>query len=59
MTYVINQRCKCMVAIVETERSNGMKLNIEISDKYDETSISIHAKEWTKELEELVKKLEQ
>ncbi|WP_113928023.1 LytTR family DNA-binding domain-containing protein [Bacillus sp. P14.5] len=35
-----------------------MKVNIEIHDKYDETLITIHAKEWSKELEELVKKLE-
>lgn len=35
-----------------------MKINIDIHQKYDETSVTIHAKEWTKELEELVKKLD-
>ncbi|MFD2630518.1 LytTR family DNA-binding domain-containing protein [Oceanobacillus kapialis] len=30
-----------------------MKLNIEIDDKYEETSVTIQAKEWTEELEEI------
>ncbi|WP_338470730.1 LytTR family DNA-binding domain-containing protein [Niallia sp. XMNu-256] len=36
-----------------------MKVNIDLNEKYDETSVTIHAKEWTKELEELVRKLGQ
>jgi DNA-binding LytR/AlgR family response regulator len=36
-----------------------MRVNIEINEKYEDTLITIQAKEWTKELEELVKKLEQ
>ena len=35
-----------------------MKVNIDLNPKYDETSVTIHAKEWTKELEDLVRKLE-
>jgi DNA-binding LytR/AlgR family response regulator len=35
-----------------------MKVNIDLNKKYDEISITIHAKEWTKELEELVKKID-
>ncbi|MEK3937619.1 LytTR family DNA-binding domain-containing protein [Sporosarcina sp. FSL W7-1349] len=35
-----------------------MKVNIDLNPKYDETSVTIHAKEWTRELEELVKKLD-
>ncbi|NEU30731.1 LytTR family transcriptional regulator [bacterium LRH843] len=36
-----------------------MKVNIDLNQQYDETSVTIHAREWTKELEELVKKLDQ
>lgn len=32
-----------------------MKINIEIDDQYDETSITIQTNEWTEELEEIVK----
>lgn len=32
----------------------GMKVNIDIDDKHSETSITIQAKEWTKELDEIV-----
>jgi len=35
-----------------------MRVNIDINEKYDETLVTIHAKEWTKELEDLVRKLE-
>ncbi|MBD8070669.1 LytTR family DNA-binding domain-containing protein [Bacillus sp. PS06] len=35
-----------------------MKLNIDINEKYTETYITIQAKEWTVELEEIVRKLE-
>lgn len=35
-----------------------MKVNIDLNEKYNETSVTIHAKKWTKELEELIKKLE-
>ena len=34
-----------------------MKVNIDINQKYEETYITIQAKEWTEELEEIVKKL--
>lgn len=36
-----------------------MKLNIDINEKYEETYVTIHAKIWTKEVEDLVKKLNQ
>ncbi|WP_085991263.1 LytTR family DNA-binding domain-containing protein [Oceanobacillus senegalensis] len=36
-----------------------MKLNIDIDSKYKETYVTIQAKEWTKEVEELVQKLNQ
>ncbi|MBY7142168.1 LytTR family transcriptional regulator [Virgibacillus sp. NKC19-3] len=32
-----------------------MKVNIDIDDTYEETSVTIQAKEWTEELEEIVK----
>ena len=32
----------------------GMKVNIDIDDQYEATSITIQAKEWTDELEEIV-----
>lgn len=32
-----------------------MKINIEIDDQFDETSITIQTNEWTEELEEIVK----
>ncbi|UJL46838.1 LytTR family transcriptional regulator [Virgibacillus sp. NKC19-16] len=32
-----------------------MKINIDIDDKYEETSVTIQAREWTEELEEIVK----
>lgn len=32
-----------------------MKVNIEIDDKHEETSVTIQAKEWTEELEEILK----
>lgn len=32
-----------------------MKVNIDIDDKHEETSVTIQAKEWTEELEEIVK----
>ncbi|MDT8860139.1 LytTR family transcriptional regulator DNA-binding domain-containing protein [Alkalihalobacillus sp. MEB130] len=35
-----------------------MKVNIDINEKYDQLSITIQAKEWTKELEEIVRKLQ-
>lgn len=31
-----------------------MKINIELDDSYDETQVTIQAKEWTQELEEIV-----
>ncbi|GEL78449.1 LytTR family DNA-binding domain-containing protein [Tenuibacillus multivorans] len=34
-----------------------MKVNIDIDQKYDGTFVTIHAKEWSHELEELVKSL--
>ncbi|SER21830.1 LytTR family DNA-binding domain-containing protein [Piscibacillus halophilus] len=34
-----------------------MKVNIDIDEKYDGTYITIHAKEWSQEVEELVKNL--
>jgi DNA-binding LytR/AlgR family response regulator len=33
----------------------GMKINIDIDEKYDETQVTIQTKEWTEELEEIVK----
>ncbi|KHF41690.1 response regulator, LytTR family protein [Halalkalibacter okhensis] len=36
-----------------------MKLNVDIDDKYDGVYVTIQAKEWTKEIEELVSKLQQ
>lgn len=36
-----------------------MKLKIDINEAYEETQITIQTKKWTKELEELVQKLEQ
>lgn len=35
-----------------------MKINIDLNPKYNETSVTIHAKEWTEELEELVRKMD-
>lgn len=35
-----------------------MKIKIDINDDYEETEITIHARKWTKELEELIQKLE-
>ncbi|RCW73055.1 LytTR family DNA-binding domain-containing protein [Saliterribacillus persicus] len=35
-----------------------MKLSIDIDSKYDEIQITIHANEWTKEVEDLISKLE-
>ncbi|PAV30505.1 LytTR family transcriptional regulator [Virgibacillus profundi] len=32
-----------------------MKVNIDIDNKYEETSVTIQAKEWTEDLEEIVK----
>ncbi|OMP67831.1 LytTR family DNA-binding domain-containing protein [Domibacillus epiphyticus] len=32
-----------------------MKINIDISDEYEEPVMTIHAKEWTRELESIVK----
>lgn len=32
-----------------------MNVQIDISDKYEETSVTIHAKEWSEELESVVK----
>lgn len=36
-----------------------MKVNIDLDEKHAETSITIHAKEWTKELEELMNQIQQ
>lgn len=36
-----------------------MKVNIDLNDKYPETSITIHTKEWTKELEDLMNQIQQ
>lgn len=36
-----------------------MKINIDIDEKHEETSITIHANKWTDELEDLMKKLGQ
>lgn len=35
-----------------------MKVNIDLNEQYDETTVTIQAKEWTKELDELMKKLD-
>jgi len=32
-----------------------MKINIDIDENHEETQVTIHAKEWTQELEEIVK----
>ncbi|WP_428910039.1 LytTR family DNA-binding domain-containing protein [Niallia sp. Krafla_26] len=50
----------CIFSIVRVRRKRGdeMKVNIDINEKYDETTVTIHAKKWSKELEELIRKLE-
>ncbi|KKB33173.1 LytTR family DNA-binding domain-containing protein [Bacillus thermotolerans] len=35
-----------------------MKVNIDLNEQYGETSVTIHARKWTKELAELVRKLD-
>lgn len=35
-----------------------MKFNLDLQQKYEEISVTIHAKEWSEELEEVVRKLE-
>lgn len=35
-----------------------LKIKIDINDDYEETEITIHARKWTKELEEFIQKLE-
>lgn len=35
-----------------------MKFNIDLNQKYTETSVTIHAKEWSEELDDLVRKLD-
>lgn len=41
------------------ERGEKVKLTIDINEKYDGISITIHAKEWSNEIEEIVQKINQ
>lgn len=34
-----------------------MKINVDIDDKYDETYVTIHAKQWSEEIDEMIKRL--
>ena len=55
----IFETIELIVGIVKKGRGKEMKLNIDINEDYEETHVTIHAKEWTKELEELIKKIDQ
>ena len=46
-----------LISIIRVKRGDWMKITIDINEKYDETSVTICAKKWTTELEELIKKL--
>lgn len=35
-----------------------MKVNIDLDEEHSETSVTIHAKRWTKELEELINQIQ-